>query len=86
MDENTTMNEQDLAMLDEEDEVFDMSMATQAAAEMFEQQHMEEMSQFKEIEGFAAIFPDNWVVEPPSDPAKRNPIISKQLAKKARRA
>lgn len=67
---------------DEEDEVFDMAAASQAADDLLEKQQAEEMSQFKEIEGFAAIFPDNWVLVPPTDPKTVAPIISKQLAKK----
>lgn len=87
MDEMTTAQNinQDEAFDDafEDEEIFDMAMANKAAAEMFEQQQLEEMSRFREIEGFASIFPDNWVLTPPTDSKKVNVIISNQLAKKA---
>ena len=61
MDEKTTaqniddQNEAlDVPAFDEEDEVFDMEMANNLAAEMFEKQQLEEMNQFKEVDGFAA--------------------------------
>ena len=89
MDEKTTaqnVDNPDVVAFDEEDEIFDMDVANQAAEKMFEQQQLEEMNQFKEIEGFASIFPDNWVISPPTDVNKVNAIIKNQLAKKARRA
>ena len=65
MDENTatkTVDEQEEmfdmsgenanAFDEEEDEVFDM--AGNEAAEIFEQQQLDELNQFKEVEGFAA--------------------------------
>ena len=79
------MPEADMPAFDEEDELFDMDMANQTAVTMLEQQQQNEMNQFKEIEGFASIFPDNWVITPPTDPEKVTPIIAKQLAKKTRR-
>ncbi len=63
----------------EDDVEFDMSQV-QATEELFEQQQTEEMSQFKEIEGFASIFPDKWALIPPTDKAKG--IIEKTLKKK----
>ena len=89
MDEKTTaqnVDNPDVVAFDEEDEIFDMDVANQTAEKMFEQQQLEEMNQFKEIEGFASIFPDNWVISPPTDVNKVNAIIKNQLAKKARRA
>ena len=95
MDENTNVQNidvqdeeielSDVPAFDDEDEVFDMDMANKEAESMFEQQQLEEISQFKEIEGFASIFPDNWVIVPPTDRNKVNQIIKTQLARKSRR-
>ena len=92
MDEKTTaqniddQNEAlDVPAFDEEDEFFDMEMANNLAAEMFEKQQLEEMNQFKEVDGFAAKFSEKWVLSLPEDTNKVNNIISTQLAKKVRR-
>ena len=63
-----------------------MSQASQATEEMFEQQQAEEMSQYKEIEGFASIFPDKWALTPPTDKAKgiiETTLKKKKVAKRA---
>ena len=91
MDEKTNAQNVDMQdefvdepAFEEEDELFDMSMADNIATEMLEQQ--QEMDQFLEMESFAAKFSENWVVSLPTDPAKVNTLINTQLARKKRRA
>lgn len=70
-----------------EEEVFDMNAATNNAAdEMMQKAKEEEMNQFKELEGFASIFPENWSIEPPKVDAnffrayikKKNAAVAKK--------
>lgn len=81
-EEVVNVAEENVSAVEEEDELFDMDMAEANADEMFEQQELEEKGQFKEIEGFASIFPDNWVILPPTDLQKVSNIVQKQLSKK----
>ena len=76
MDNTNVMPEENVAAVEEEmfdmsaagddEEMFDMSAAANNAAdEMMQKAKEEEMNQFKELEGFASIFPENWAIEPP---------------------
>ena len=75
----------DEAAFEEEEEVFDMGGAS--ATEMFEQQQLEELKQFSDIEGFAAKFSEKWVLCLPEDAKKVEAIVNTQLdMKKVRRS
>lgn len=77
----------DMSAAGEEEEMFDMSAAANNAAdEMMQKAKEEEMKQFKELEGFASIFPEKWAIEPPKVDGSffRNYIAKKnaEIAKK----
>ena len=93
MDEKTTVQDEveevavpevdEVAMPEEEeDELFDMGAADNIATQMLEQEQVDEMDQFKDIEGFAAKFSEKWEVTLPNDEKKINEIIKKQLLSK----
>ena len=69
----------------EEEEMFDMNAAN-AADQMMQKAKEDELDQFKELEGFASIFPENWSIEPPKVDAnffrayikKKNAAVAKR--------
>ena len=70
------------AEFDDEDVYFDMDAA---ADEKMDEQARLEAEALKASDDFAAKFAEDWTLEPPKAADEVEPIISKFLAKKARR-
>ena len=85
-DEEFNASVADAPSFDADDEMFDMgAMAEKEATERFEAEQKNEKMMFDDIEGFAHVFPEGWVLMPPKEQATVDTIISKQLAKKAKK-
>ena len=98
MDNTNVMPEENVAAVEEEEmfdmnaagddeEMFDMNAAANNEADaMMQKAKEDEINQFKELDGFASIFPEEWAIEPPKVDASffRNYIKKKnaEVAKK----